>query len=91
MPGTGFKLRVDAVVMAIGSGAEPENKGLGSGIRYFRGGLIRTHKDGVGTSQKMVYAGGDAARGPALIVNAVADGKEAAKKITKALSKKAQG
>jgi len=91
VPSTGFKLRVDAVVMAIGSGAEPENKGLGSGIRYTRGGLIRTHKDGVGTSQKMVYAGGDAARGAALIVNAVADGKEAAKKITKALSKKARG
>jgi len=35
-----------------------------------------------------VFAGGDIVRGPALIVDAVKDGKEAAARIIKMLSKK---
>jgi len=88
VPGTDFALKVNAVVMAIGSGPEPQNRDLGAKIRYFKNGIIRTKKDGVSTSDKRVFAGGDAVRGPALIVDAVADGKEAAQKILKGLARK---
>ena len=86
--GTEFALKVSAVVMAIGSGADPANRSLGAKIRYFKNGIIRTSKDGVSTPDKRIFAGGDATRGPALIVDAVADGKEAAQKILKVLARK---
>jgi NADPH-dependent glutamate synthase beta subunit-like oxidoreductase len=85
VPDTEFRLKADAVVMAIGSGPEPENRELSARIKYGKGGLIRTRKDGVSMADKKIFAGGDATRGPALIVNAVADGKEAARKIIKTL------
>ena len=83
---TAFSLKVGAVVVAIGSGPEAANRDLGAKIRYFKNGIIRTKKDGVSTSDRRIFAGGDATRGPALIVDAVADGKEAAGKILEALA-----
>jgi NADPH-dependent glutamate synthase beta subunit-like oxidoreductase len=85
VPGTDFSLRVSAVVMAIGSGPEPEVGALGAGIKGKRNGLLRTRKDGVSTADGRVFAGGDITRGPSLIVHAVADGKRAARKILKTL------
>jgi len=87
VPDTEFKLRVDAVVMAIGTGPEPGSRAICPAIKYRKSGLIRTRKDGVSTSVKNVYAGGDITRGPALIVNAVADGKEAARRIIAAVGR----
>jgi NADPH-dependent glutamate synthase beta subunit-like oxidoreductase len=81
VPGTKFQLRVDVVVFAIGSGPERENLQLATSVKHKKNGLIQTKKDGVSTSDGKVLAGGDVARGPALIVHAVADGKEAARKI----------
>ena len=85
--GTEFSLKVSAVVVAIGSGPDPANRDLAGKIRYFKNGIIRTKKDGVSTTDKRIFAGGDATRGPALIVDAVADGKEAADKILEALAR----
>ena len=85
--GTEFGLKVNSVVVAIGSGPEPENRDLAGKIRYLKSGIIRTKKDGVSTTDTRIFAGGDATRGPALIVDAVADGKEAANKILSGLTK----
>lgn len=85
VPDTEFKLKVGAVVMAIGTGPEPGGKEIYPGVKRKRSGLIATKKDGVSTNDNRVFAGGDITRGPALIVNAVADGKTAAHKIIKAL------
>jgi len=85
--GTEFDLKVNTVVMAIGSGPDPGIRNLSSKIKYKRNNLINTKRDGVSTADKKIFAGGDIVRGPALAVEAVADGKEAAKKIIKSLGK----
>ncbi len=92
VPGTEFQLKVGAVVMAIGSGPEPENRGLAGKVRHSKGGAVLARKDGVSTGDPRVFAGGDITRGPALIVDAVADGKAAAAKIDRYLNQnQAQG
>jgi len=84
--GTEFNLKVKAVIMAIGSGPDPEIKNLCPGIKYKSNNLIDAKKDGVSTADKNIFAGGDIVRGPALVAEAVQDGKEAAKKIIKCLN-----
>ena len=86
VPGTEFNLKVNAVVMAIGSGPDSGTVDLCSTIRYKKNYLIKIKKDGVSTFDKDIFAGGDIVRGPALVVEAVADGKKAAKKIIKRFS-----
>ncbi len=81
VPGTEFNLKVSSVVMAIGSGADPETKYICSTIEYRNNNLIKTKEDGVSTKDQNIFSGGDIVRGPALIAEAIFDGKEAAKKI----------
>jgi NADPH-dependent glutamate synthase beta subunit-like oxidoreductase len=87
VPGTEFSLRVDAFVIAIGTGPDPDNR-VYSKIKFKDNGLINTEDDGVSTTDKKIYAGGDIVRGAGLVVEAVADGKEAAKKIVNDLAHK---
>jgi len=81
VPGTEFSLKVEAFVWAIGTEPEYEIRELSSGIKYTGKGFIKAGEDGVSTSDKRVFAGGDIVRGAGMVVKAVADGKEAAKKI----------
>ncbi len=82
VPGTEFGLKVELVIFAIGASSEPENRKLGPAKRD---GLFKVKRDGVSTANPRLFAGGDATRGPALIVDAIADGKEAAGRILAAL------
>lgn len=82
IPGTEFSLKVELVVFAIGSSSEPENRALAPAKKD---GLFKVKRDGVSTANPRLFAGGDATRGPALIVDAIADGKEAASRILAAL------
>ena len=86
VPGTEFSLKVNAVVIAIGTSPSPENMNICSTIRYKKNGFIRTKKDGVSTSDKRVFAGGDIVRGAGKVVEAVKDGKKAAEKIMQVVS-----
>jgi NADPH-dependent glutamate synthase beta subunit-like oxidoreductase len=43
--------------------------------------LVKAKLDNCKTSKKAIFAGGDIVRGPSLVVNAVQDGKTAAKAI----------
>jgi NADPH-dependent glutamate synthase beta subunit-like oxidoreductase len=56
-------------------------------VKFVNSGLVETKKDGVSTSNPRVFAGGDIVRGPALVVDAVADGRIAGQKIVKLLQK----
>lgn len=85
VPGTEFKLKVDAFVAAIGNEPLPETRALAGAIRFARNGLIETADDGVSTSRDHVYAGGDIIRGSGTVVEAVADGKRAARRILEKL------
>ncbi len=87
VPGTEFSLKVDAFVWAIGTEPEYEIRELSSGIKYNGKGFIEAGEDGVSTSDKRIFAGGDIVRGAGMVVKAVADGKEAAKKIRALLLK----
>ncbi len=87
VPDSQWELPVDVVIEAIGTkpvvGAE---EGYPS-VKRTKGGLITANPKTGATSVKKIYAGGDIVRGPALIIEAVKDGKTAAKAILKQLKK----
>jgi putative selenate reductase len=77
LPRTEFRVPADSVIVAVGQ--RPE-------VRFFDGSGLVLHRDGrlavdpqTGeTNLPWVYGGGDAARGPATVIEAVADGRRAA-------------
>lgn len=77
----------DIVIEAIGLNPSESNNPLFAGLKLSEKGLIFVDGKTGMTSRKNVYSGGDIVRGPALIVEAVADGKRAAR----AIAKKIQG
>jgi glutamate synthase (NADPH) small chain len=84
LSGTEWTLPVQAVVEAIGN--VPDGADW-SGAAEVKKGLIAVDAESAATRTKGVYAGGDIARGPALVVEAVKDGKAAAKSIIESLGK----
>ncbi|RLC66438.1 MAG: putative selenate reductase subunit YgfK, partial [Chloroflexi bacterium] len=77
IPGSAFDLPADAVIIAIGQ--SPDLLFLdGSGVVVQRDGRVATCPPGV-------YAGGDVVRGPAIIIAACADGRQAAEAICEQL------
>lgn len=88
VPGTEFSLKIDVFVSALGYQAEPEAKEACPGIKFSAKGLIETRRDGCSTSHPQIFTGGDIARGPALVVEAVADGKAAGQHIVRLLASK---
>lgn len=74
--GTEFDLRADTVVKAVGQQAWPELAGRFGALALKRGKVV-ADADGR-TSNRRVFAGGDAVNGGASVVEAVAHGKRAA-------------
>jgi putative selenate reductase len=80
IPGSEFLMQGDSIIVAIGQ--KPD-------IAFLNGSVLSLKPDGsVGVDPKTglagverVYAGGDAARGPAIIIQACADGRRAAEAI----------
>ncbi|HSW36011.1 MAG TPA: FAD-dependent oxidoreductase, partial [Candidatus Limnocylindrales bacterium] len=80
LKGSEFILEADSIVVAIGQQAD---------IAMFDGSAVRLHSEGMimaspqsgQTDCHSVYAGGDAVRGPATIIQACADGRLAAESI----------
>ncbi|MFC2061559.1 FAD-dependent oxidoreductase [Elusimicrobiota bacterium] len=73
----------DIVIEAIGLKPDPANNQFLSDLELSDRGLIIINDETGITSRSGIYAGGDITRGPALIAEAVADGKRAAKAILK--------
>lgn len=69
----------DTVFLAVGQ--EPDLDFLGSALAKTRSGLIEVDPATLATSLPGVYAGGDAAFGPRTLIEAVAEGKRAARSI----------
>jgi glutamate synthase (NADPH/NADH) small chain len=76
--GTDFSMRVDLVVQAIGTSPADDIPGLAAGLRTTCRGLIVVDEY-FATSIPGVFAGGDAVNGGATVVQAVGEGKKAAK------------
>ncbi|MDH7490657.1 MAG: putative selenate reductase subunit YgfK, partial [Anaerolineae bacterium] len=80
IPGSEFRLEADSIIVAIGQ--KPD-------ITFLNGSAVSLRGDGsIGVDPQTgcagpsrVYAGGDAVRGPAIIIQACADGRRAAEAI----------
>lgn len=78
-------LDADTVIYAIGQAPDLSWINEEDGIEVTARGLVRVDRETLATSAAGVYAGGDVAFGPRLIIEAVADGQRAARSIGKYL------
>jgi len=80
--GSEFEIPADSIIVAIGQ--RPDVAFLdGSAIVLSKRGTITTNPQTRATGVAGVYAGGDAVRGPATVIEAIADGRRAAEAICK--------
>lgn len=83
VPGSEWQLDVDIVIEAIGSEADKSISDWFPNLKTNRKDLIIVNSETNETSTAGIFAGGDITRGPAFIVDAIADGKNAARAIMK--------
>lgn len=76
----------DAVLLAVGQEPDLAYAEGTAGLKRARGGLIDVDRATLATSVGHVFAGGDAAFGPRTLIEAVAEGKRAARSIHARLS-----
>ena len=76
----------DTVVLAIGQSADLAWIQPGDNLKLTPRGTVQTDPATLATSRPDVFAGGDVAFGPRIIITAVAEGKRAAKSIAKFLT-----
>ena len=84
-PGTEFVIPCDTVILAIGQASDLSFLKPDDGIETTRQGTLKINPDTLMTTAPGIFAAGDIAFGPRLIINAVADGKKAAMEIDKFL------
>lgn len=80
-PGTERTLPADSVIVAIGQTGELDWVRSEDGLEVSRRGTLVVDSQTMATTAAGVYAGGDIAFGPRLIINAVSDGQRAARGI----------
>jgi formate dehydrogenase (NADP+) beta subunit len=80
-------LEADACILAIGQKADLAFLKPGDGVELTPGGIIRVDPQTLATSAAGVFAGGDVAFGPRNLIEAVANGKRAARSIHEWLAK----
>lgn len=88
VPNSEWTLDCDMVIEAIGNEAPEDSPQWYPDVNVDDRGLIQADPDTRATSVPGIFAGGDIVRGPALVVNAVQDGKLAARAIENYLSQK---
>ena len=86
-----LSLEADACVLAIGQRPDLSFLRPGDGVELTPGGTIRVDAQTLATSATGVYAGGDVAFGPRNLIEAVANGKLAARSIHEHLAKEHAG
>jgi len=84
-PGTEYVIPCDTAILAIGQSSDLSFLKPEDGIETTRQGTLRIDPDTLMTTAPGIFAAGDIAFGPRLIINAVADGKKAAVEIDKFL------
>jgi NADPH-dependent glutamate synthase beta subunit-like oxidoreductase/NAD-dependent dihydropyrimidine dehydrogenase PreA subunit len=84
-PGTETVIPCDTVILAIGQASDLSFLKPEDGIETTRQGTLKINPETLMTSAPGIFAAGDIAFGPRLIINAVADGKKAAVEIDKFL------
>ena len=84
-PGTESVLDVDTAILAIGQTSDLSFLKPQDGVETTRQGTVKIDPDTLKTTAPGVFAAGDIAFGPRLIISAVADGKKAAEEIDRYL------
>ena len=84
-PGTEFVIPCDTVILAIGQSSDVSFLTPADGVETTRQGTLKINPETLMTTAPGIFAAGDIAFGPRLIINAVADGKKAAVEIDKYL------
>ena len=84
--GSEERVECDTVVLAIGQAPDLSWIRPDDNLKVTARGALQTDPQTMGTSRPDVFAGGDAAFGPRLIITAVAEGKKAANSIAKFLT-----
>ena len=79
----------DACILAIGQRADLDFLKPSDGIELTAGGAVRVNPETLATSAPGIFAGGDVAFGPRNLIEAVANGKRAARSIHSHLSRDA--
>lgn len=87
IPGSETVWDCDSVIVAIGQMGELDWVRAEDGLEVDPRGTLKVDKRTLATTAPGVYAGGDIAFGPRLIINAVADGQRAARNIHAALQR----
>jgi formate dehydrogenase (NADP+) beta subunit len=82
-PGTEAVIPADTVILAVGQSADLSL--LGDGLERTRGGGVQVDPTSLRTSHPNIWAGGDVAKGPRNLIDAIADGRRAAASIHAAL------
>ena len=80
VPGSEFKMNVDAVIMSLGTQPNPMSYEGTPGLEKNKKGCVAADENGC-TSCQAIFAGGDAATGAATVILAMGAGKSAAKSI----------
>ncbi|MBE0638408.1 MAG: FAD-dependent oxidoreductase, partial [Bacteroidales bacterium] len=83
--GTAFTLRVDLIIQAIGTAAGAETPIIAKGLQTKAKGIVEVNEN-FETNLPGIYAGGDLVNGGATVVQAVGEGKKAARSIHNYLS-----
>jgi heterodisulfide reductase subunit A-like polyferredoxin len=89
--GSEFHIKCDMVVPAIGQSPKLDFLGPGSRLETTQWGTINTDKETGATNLEGVFAGGDAATGPATAVDAIAAANRAAEAVHHYLEKREAG
>jgi glutamate synthase (NADPH) small chain len=84
--GSEFIIDIDAVIMALGSNANPLLPQSTPGLKLNKWGYIEADEETGATSLNGVYAGGDIVTGSATVILAMGAGRKAARAIDKYLS-----
>jgi formate dehydrogenase beta subunit len=81
-----FHLDADAVILAIGQQADLSFLKEEDGVELTTAGTIKIDPESLATTAPSIFAGGDVAFGPRIAIEAVANGKRAARSIHQHLS-----
>jgi len=84
--GSEFVLDVDTVLVATGQYADLSFLGRAHGMELSRWNTVEVNPRTLETTRSGVWAGGDVAFGPRIVIDAVADGKRAARSIDSRLT-----
>ncbi|PIU45368.1 MAG: glutamate synthase (NADPH), homotetrameric [Ignavibacteriales bacterium CG07_land_8_20_14_0_80_59_12] len=85
IPGSEFTFDIDAAIIAIGNGSNPLVLKTTLGLQINAKGQIKADPETGKTSRDRIYAGGDIVRGEATVIDAMGDGRRAARAIHEAI------